>query len=158
MAWNNGLERKKFEDEQAKLAAEYRAAGMNEEQIQAMYEFDLSVLRGNRSYAEHTQPFLETPFEDGDDGQSPLYERFPEALTVTMDLPVGNSRYAWIDELNDPALVEFVKNLSERDLELITLLAFDDNTHQEAASQFGITRSGVTKRVEQLRKIFQKKS
>lgn len=39
-----------------------------------------------------------------------------------------------------------------------TLLAFDDNTHQEAANQFGITRSGVTKRVEQLRKIFQKNS
>ena len=158
MAWNNGLERMKFEAEQARLAAEYRAAGMNEEQIQAMYEFDLGVFRGNRSYAEHTQPFPESPFEDGDDGQSPLYERFPETLTVTMDLPVGNSRYAWIDELDDPVLVDFVKNLSERDLELITLLAFDDNTHQEAANQFGITRSGVTKRVEQLRKIFQKNS
>ena len=86
------------------------------------------------------------------------YERFPEALTVTMDLPIGNSRYAWIDELDDPALVDFVKALSERDRELITLLAFDDSTHQEAANQFGITRSGVTKRVEQLRKIYQKNS
>ena len=61
MAWNNGLERKKFEAEQAKLAAEYRAAGMNEEQIQQMYEFDLDVFHGNRSYAEHTQPFPKAP-------------------------------------------------------------------------------------------------
>ena len=49
MAWNNGLERKKFEAEQAKLTAEYRAAGMSEEQIQKMYEFDLGVFHGNRS-------------------------------------------------------------------------------------------------------------
>ena len=158
MAWNNGLERKKFEAEQAKLAAEYRAAGMSEAQIQQMYEFDLEVFNSNRRFAEHTQQFPESPFEDGDEGQSPLYERFPEALTVTMDLPIGDSRYAWIDELDDSKLVDFVKALSERDLELITLLAFDDNTHQEAANQFGITRSGVTKRVEQLRKIFQKNS
>lgn len=158
MAWNNGLERKKFDAEQAKLAAECRAAGMTEEQIQQMYEFDLAAFNSNRRFAEHTQAFLESPFEDGDEGQSPLYERFPEVLTVTMDVPTGSSRYGWIDEIDDPDLVDFLKALPERDIELITLIAFEDCTHQEAADQFGITRSGVTKRVEQLRKIFQKNS
>lgn len=37
MAWNNGLERKRFDEEQEKLAAEYRAAGMTEEQIEQMH-------------------------------------------------------------------------------------------------------------------------
>lgn len=98
MAWNNGLERKKFEAEQAKLAAEYRAAGMSEEQIQQMYEFDLSVFNSNRRFAEHTQQFPESPFEDGDEGQSPLYERFPEALTVSILLPsalISFARTEW---------------------------------------------------------------
>ena len=36
MAWNNSLDRMKFEAEQKKLAAEYRAAGMSEEQSQQM--------------------------------------------------------------------------------------------------------------------------
>ena len=53
MAWNNGLERKRFESEQAKLAAEYRAAGMSEEQIQQMYVFDLSAFNSTRRFAEH---------------------------------------------------------------------------------------------------------
>ena len=53
---------------------------MSEEQIQQMYEFDLQVFNSNRRFAEHTQQFPESPFEDGDEGQSPLYERFPEAL------------------------------------------------------------------------------
>ena len=37
MSWNNGYERKKFEQEQKAQAKEYSKCGMNEEQIQAMY-------------------------------------------------------------------------------------------------------------------------
>lgn len=114
MAWNNGLERMKFEAEQARLAAEYRAAGMSEEQIQQMYEFDLEVFNSNRRFAEHTQQFPESPFEDGDEGQSPLYEKFSEALTVTMDLPIGNDRFSWIDEIDDEQLVQRLNNYPYR--------------------------------------------
>ena len=41
MAWINGLERKRFNEEQKRLAEQYRAAGMTEEQIEQMYQFDL---------------------------------------------------------------------------------------------------------------------
>ena len=41
MSWNNGYERKKFEARQKKQAEEYKAQGMTEEQIKALYEFDL---------------------------------------------------------------------------------------------------------------------
>ena len=156
MAWNNGLERKKFEAEQAKLAVGYRAAGMSEEQIRQMYEFDLEVFNSNRRYVEHTQQFPESPFEDGDEGQSPLYEKFPEALTVTMDLPTGNSRYAWIDEIDDPKLVKVARTLSAEDLELITLYAYEDFTVREIAVKTGIPKSTVFQRIERLRKIFKK--
>lgn len=156
MAWNNGLERKKFEAEQAKLAAEYRAAGMSEEQSQQMYEFDLGVFHGNRSYAEHTQPFPESPFEDGDEGQSPLYERFPEALTVSMEMPADDSRYAWIDALEDEQLTKELKALSAEDIELITLYAFEDQTQEEISKQFGISQRAISKRIEKLRKFFKK--
>ena len=36
MAWINGLERKRFNEEQKRLAEQYRAAGMTEEQIEQM--------------------------------------------------------------------------------------------------------------------------
>ena len=45
MSWNNGYERKKFEARQKKQAEEYKAQGMTEEQIKAMYEFDLEQYR-----------------------------------------------------------------------------------------------------------------
>ena len=156
MAWNNGLERMKFEAEQKKLAAEYRAAGMSEEQIQQMYEFDLEVFNSNRRFAEHTQQFPESPFEDGDEGQSPLYERFPEALTVTMDLPTNSSRYWWIEEIDDPKLAKAARALSAEDLELITLYAYEDLTVREIAVKTGIPKSTVFQRIERLRKFFKK--
>ena len=156
MAWNNGLERMKFEAEQKKLAAEYRAAGMSEEQIRQMYEFDLEVFNSNRRFAEHTQQFPESPFEDGDEGQSPLYERFPEVLTVTMDLPTNSSRYWWIEEIDDPKLAKVARALSAEDLELITLYAYEDLTVREIAVKTGIPKSTVFQRIERLRKFFKK--
>ena len=156
MAWNNGLERKRFESEQVKLATEYRAAGMSEEQIQQMYVFDLSAFNSTRRFAEHTQQFPESPFEDGDDGQSPLYERFPEVLTVSIELPADDSRYAWIDELEDEQLTKELKALPVEDIELITLYAFEDHTQEEISKLFGISQRAVSKRIEKLRKFFRK--
>ena len=48
MSWNNAYETKKFEAKQKKQAEEYRALGMTEEQIQAMYEFDLEQFNRER--------------------------------------------------------------------------------------------------------------
>jgi len=156
MAWNNGLERKKFEAEQAKLAAEYRAAGMSEEQIQQMYEFDLEVFNSNRRFAEHTQQFPESPFEDGDEGQSPLYEKFPEALTVTLELPVGNDHFSWVDEIDDEQLVERLKLLSAEELDLITRIAMDEQTQSEVAAELGVNQSTISRRLEKIIKILKK--
>ena len=156
MAWNNGLERKKFEAEQAKLAAEYRAVGMTDEQIRQMYEFDLEAFNSNRRFAEHTQEFPESPFEDGDEGQSPLYEKFPEALTVTMELPTGNSRYAWLDEIEHAQLAKALKELSAEDIELITLYVFEDYTQEEIGARFGISQRAAGKRIAKIRKFFEK--
>ena len=53
MAWNNRLEKNKFDKRQARLAAKYRAAGMTEEQIEKMYQFDLEEYNNTRRYFEH---------------------------------------------------------------------------------------------------------
>ena len=55
MAWINGFERKRFDEEQKRLAEEYRIAGMTEEQIEQMYQFDLVEFNSRRRFSEHTQ-------------------------------------------------------------------------------------------------------
>ena len=75
MAWINGLERKRFNEEQKRLAEQYRAAGMTEEQIEQMYQFDLVEFNSRRRFSEHTQQFSENAFEESDDDKSPLLEK-----------------------------------------------------------------------------------
>jgi len=66
MCWNNGKERKIFENRQKVLAKQYRSVGMTEEQIKKMYEFDLGVFKGERVYQTHTQA-LEMYSDEEDD-------------------------------------------------------------------------------------------
>ena len=44
MKFNNGSERVRLENRWKKLRIQYREAGMSEDAIQAMYQFDLDVL------------------------------------------------------------------------------------------------------------------
>ena len=50
MSFNNGNERRKLNAKWEQLRVQYREAGMSEEAIQAMYEFDLGVLNSERAY------------------------------------------------------------------------------------------------------------
>ncbi len=50
MSWNNALERKKFERRWSQEEKAYREAGMTEEQILSMREFEEEQYRSNRRY------------------------------------------------------------------------------------------------------------
>ncbi len=65
MEWNNGKERALFEKEQAKLRKEYLSAGMTEEQIQVMRDYDEDWYRKRRNEALHTQELDIRTSEDG---------------------------------------------------------------------------------------------
>lgn len=68
MKWNNGRERAIFNKEQAKLREVYSAAGMTEEQIQELYEFDLQNFRLRRTEALHTQNLQISAFDEDETG------------------------------------------------------------------------------------------
>ena len=140
MCWNDGYERRKFEARQKKQAEEYRALGMTEEQIKEMYEFDLEQYKSDRRYHMHTQPFTSSDFDDGedDDSESTLLNKFFDELTLTIDRNSEQSRYWWIEEIEDEELAYRVKCLSSDEIEMLTLLAFDGYTQAEAAKKMGI--------------------
>ena len=85
MSWNNGYERRKFEQVQKAQAKEYRKCGMNEEQIQAMYLQDLQEYRNNRIYAIHIQSVEELE-SDGEESRNALHKKFLLSMTCTMDM------------------------------------------------------------------------
>lgn len=113
MSWNNGYERKKFEQAQKAQAKEYRKCGMNEEQIQAMYLQDLQEYRNNRIYAIHIQSIEEIE-SDGEESRNALHKKFLLSMTCTMDMSECG-RYGWIDEIENNALYCAICKLNTKD-------------------------------------------
>ena len=141
MPWNNGYERKKFEEEQKKLAEEYRAAGMSEEQIHQMYLFD------------HTQSFPDGFPEDDPEGTSPLNQKFLSAVSTETQMCDFQSHDWWIDDLDSQELIALVHKLTPEELELITLIVYEKVPQKEAAERLGIVQGTVSKNYEKVKKF-----
>ena len=108
MEWNNGKEQALFKKEQAKLRKEYLAAGMTEEQLQILYEYDKKYLNLRQKEARHTQQ-LNVGIADEDNGeesQNPLLKKFLHKLSVE-DKHFENDRYGWIEQIEKLLLKKF---------------------------------------------------
>ena len=157
MSWNDGYERKKFNARVKKEIAEYKAAGMTEEQITAIVSLDEDQYRSERRYHMHTQEFCESDFDDddgGDNGKSSLYKKYMEQLTVTIDSEKDTSnRYSWRDEIDNRALSIKLSGLKSDDIELITLYVFDGLTHGEIAERYGCSEQNIQKKFQRIKKF-----
>lgn len=158
MSWNNGYETKKFEARQKKQAEEYRALGMTEDQIQAMYEFDLEQFKSERRHRMHTQPLQVEEFEenDADESDNTLLNEFFDELTCTIETSGDKSRYWWVEEIDDSETVKKIKSLSERDLEILTLMVIDELTHEEIAKIMGVCVRTIERVNARFKNLFEK--
>ncbi len=148
MSWNNGYERRKFEQAQKAQAKEYRKCGMNEEQIRAMYLQDLQEYRNNRIYAIHIQSIEELE-SDGEESRNALHKKFLLSMTYTMDMSECG-RYGWIDAMENTALYGAVSELTPDQKELLTLLYRDGYTQTEVAALLHSNLLAINKRVSRL--------
>lgn len=115
MEWHDGTERRRFEREQAKLCKQYLAAGMTEEQIQALYAYDREWYKSRRREAVHTQRLdIQTSEDEDINKDNPLYKKFFEKLAVE-DNHADYSRYGWLEEIQDERLYVAISKLTEKD-------------------------------------------
>ena len=126
MAFNKGYELKKFEAHWEKLRIEYAAAGMAEDAIQKMYDYDRQQFNSERTRIERTQEFTAPAYESTEEEASPLMLRYQEAITTTDTYHETKHSFAWIGEIEDENLLAALEQLSDSDLELITLYAYEE--------------------------------
>ena len=150
MEWHDGTERRRFEREQAELRKQYLAAGMTEEQIQALYAFDREWYKSRRREAVHTQRLdIQTSEDEDINKDNPLYKKFFEKLAVE-DNHADYSRYGWIDELENEELAKAVNALSDTDKELLTML-INGFTQSEIGAEMGVSQQSVSKRIKKFK-------
>jgi len=154
MSWNDGVERKKFERNWSKDEKAYRGAGMSEEQILSIRELKEEQYRSERRYQMHTQPLIASDFGDDDDDEqedkSVLLNKFQDELTVTFEYH-SNSRFGWIEEIENEKLARYLLSLCEIDKEILTLLAFEERSQKEIAEITGIPYRTVKYKINRLR-------
>ena len=91
MGFNYGYEKKKFDSRWKRLEVEYCDAGMSEEQIAAMKEYDWAWFCSQRVFQNHTQPI---PCEQYDEvcGQSQLFRKFASLSYIGLKIPSAPCR------------------------------------------------------------------
>ena len=150
MSFNKGYELKKFEAHWKKLRIEYAAAGMTEDAIQKMYDYDRQQFNAERAYLERTQELSTDTFECSEDENSPLMKRYREVTTVTDTYHETKSGFAWIGEIENERLLSALENLSDSDLELITLYAYEGYDTVEISKAFGTTKQNISKKIQRI--------
>ena len=155
MSFNNGNERRKLNAKWEQLRVQYREAGMSEEAIQEMYEFDLGVLNSERAYDANTVAVCDGE-DDVDARKAADLKQYEAAITVTDTYRETKSRFAWIGEIENERLLAALENLSEDDLKLLTLYVYEGYTESEISKAFSISQPAIHKRIEKIT-IFLKK-
>ena len=153
MSFNKGLELKKFEAHWEKLRVEYAAAGMAEDAIQKMYDYDRQQFNAERAHLERTQELSTDTFECSEDENSPLMKRYREVTTVTDTYHETKSNFAWIGEIENERLLSALESLSELDLKILTLYVYAGYTESEIAGELGGSKVAIHKRIEKITKL-----
>ena len=147
MGFNYGLEKKNFDRQWAIMRKQYEDAGMSIEVIQAMYEYDWSVFNAARSYQNHTQEIAAPSFEQGEEAYSPLMNKYQEAISITEHYRETKSRFTWIGEIEDERLLPALENLSDDDLQLVTLYFYEGYNTTELSKVYHIAQQNISKRI-----------
>ena len=156
MSFNKGYELKKFEAHWEKLRIEYAAAGMTEDVIQKLYDYDRQQFNAERAHLERTQELSTDTFECSEDENSPLMKRYREVTTVTDTYHETKSGFAWIGEIENERLLSALENLSEDDLKLLTLYVYEGYNESEISKVFNVSQPAIHKRIMKIA-IFLKK-
>ena len=156
MSFNKGYELKKFEAHWEKLRIEYAAAGMTEDAIQKMYDYDRQQFNVERTHLERTQELSTDTFECSEDENSPLMKRYREVTTVTDTYHETKSGFAWIGEIENERLLSALENLSGLDLKILTLYVYAGYTESEIAGELGGSKVAIHKRIEKIAKLLKK--
>lgn len=151
---NYGYNRKKMEKEFAELAAICRTDGMPEEKIEVIHRLMLDILNNDRRFYVHTQSYDGLQFADGDEadeGRSPLLDKFGEQLSVRQAEICEWDRLAWIDDIDTPEIVIWLKSLDEGDILMLTLIVVDDMRQREVARALEKHDSAISRKIKRLR-------
>ena len=153
MGFNNGFEHVRLENKWKKLRIQYREAGMSEEAIQEMYNFDVQVVNSEQRYYRHSKDLA---FNDADTEDTHSNDRYEEAILMADTYRETKSRFTWIGEIEDERLLSALEKLKEEDtrstsrstsISLLTLRGSDTSACKTVGHRTSIFKNNETARI-----------
>lgn len=138
MSYNHGLEEKKFNEYWNEISEEYRKAGMTEEQIMSMLEFEREVFNSDRRYRENTVEL----FDNERNKNLQIYDNYSTT-----------KRYGWIDEIDDMETYEKIMSLPEIWVEAFTMYIFDGYSQQQISSKLLKSQQTISRWIVEIAEI-----
>ncbi len=138
MSYNHGLEEKKFNEYWNEISEEYRKAGMTEEQIMSMLEFEREVFNSDRRYRENTVEL----FDNETNKNLQIYDNYSTT-----------KRYGWIDEIDDMETYEKIMSLPEIWVEAFTMYIFDGYSQQQISSKLLKSQQTISRWIVEIAEI-----
>ena len=130
----------------------YREAGMSEDAIQAMYEFDLGVLNSERAYITNTLTVSDTT-DDSTATETSDFKQYEKAITVTDTYHETKTRFTWVGEIQNERLHAGLEKLSDEELQLVTLYFHEKYSTVELSKVYGIAQQNISKRILKITKF-----
>lgn len=155
MKFNNALEIKRLENRWKKLRVEYKEAGMSDDAIEKMWEFDWKALKNERTFCRHNQ-YIDTVITSKDDCEEiegAILFKFRDSFIIEDSMLDESNLHTWLEEIDNESIYKAIKNLKEADIELLGLFAFQGYTMAKIGEIQGMSQQAISKRIKNIRKI-----
>lgn len=143
MEFNNRRERLKFEKEWMILEKQCLAVGIKVEALVDLREKEWEAYKKDRNFKRFTQYF---PEEEYMDGTHPLEVKFPERF-CREDNYFKTGRYDWVETIANPELLDKIKSLTLKQLDLLTQYVFEERNQAEIAKDLGVSQAAVSQQI-----------
>ena len=102
-----------------------------------------------RAYVDNTQPIFVTE----DDEDSVDFKRYEKAITVTDVYHETKNRFAWVGEIKNEHLLAALEKLNAKDLELLTLFAYEGYTVTEISKVLHCSQPTISIKIKRITKF-----
>ena len=79
--------------------------------------------------------------------------KYQEAISITEHYCETKSRFTWIGEIEDERLLSALEKLSDADLNLVTMYAYDGYTVTEISKVLGVAQPTISIKIKRIAKF-----
>ena len=143
MKFNYEHEKRILEKEWMYIEKQCLEIGIAKDEIERVKADEWEAFRRERSFRYFTVHF---PEEEYMDGSHPLEVKYPEKF-YREDTYFQTGRYDWVESISNPELLDKVKGLTLKQLDILTQYVIEERNQAEIAKKLGVSQAAVSQQI-----------